>query len=61
METKRLLLFLFGCMALRYTVTYLAYRQYNLKALGTLALIAGIGILTIWYFNLRKTGAEVGG
>ena len=60
---KRYILFLFVCIGIRSLFVYLAktVNLKNLKLLGFLYLLFGIGILSIYIFDLRKTGREVGG
>jgi len=60
---KRYLLFLFVCIGIRSLFVYLAktVNLKNLKLLGFLYLLFGIGILSIYIFDLRITGREVGG
>jgi hypothetical protein len=61
-ETKRILLFLFGCMGTRLGLVWIAYRYPQLLApLGFLALIPAIGFMYIYANGLRKTGPEVFG
>ena len=61
-QTKRMLLFLIGCMGTRLSLVWLAYKfpQY-LKLMGFLALIPAIGFMYIYVNGLRKTGPEVFG
>lgn len=64
METKRVLLFLFGCILTRVAFAYIAYRYQNtvvLQVMGVFALIIATGFLVIWIGGYRKTGAEVFG
>jgi hypothetical protein len=60
---KRFLLFLFGCVGVRLLFVYLArvLSPENLRIMGYLALIPMIGFILIYWFDLRKTGAEVFG
>lgn len=62
-NTKRLLLFMFGCILVRSGLVVAArfLPQSYLKYMGILALIPAIGFLVIFSFNLRKTGAETFG
>jgi len=62
-EQKRIILFLFGCIALRCYFAYLAKTISNdyLPIMGYLALLPAIGFSIIYAFNLRKTGPEVFG
>lgn len=63
MNIQRALLFLFGCIGVRSFLVYLAYTvpQTILPYLGLLALLPAVGFATIYAFDLRKTGLEVGG
>jgi len=59
---KRFLLFLIGCMGVRFFLVYLAKTQLRiLKYLGYIAILPAIGFLSIFFGNLRTTGAEVFG
>ena len=62
---KRMLLFLIGCMGVRFGLAYLAYAYRNnalvLKVMGALALGPAIGFTVIFLGGYRKTGAEVFG
>ena len=60
---KRYLLFLIVCLGIRSLAVYLAKisNLQNLKLLGILYLLFGLGILTIFTFELRITGGEVNG
>ncbi len=59
---KRFFLFIFGCIGVRLFVVYLAKTQLKyLRYLGYLALFPAIGFFVIYFFGLRKTGAEVFG
>jgi hypothetical protein len=60
---KRFLLFIFGCITTRLILTVVVknLQPKYLQIAGYLGLILGIGFLTIYYYNLRKTGAEVFG
>lgn len=62
-KTKRIFLFLFGCIALRFYFVYLAKTIDNkyLPIMGWLALLPSIGFSLIYTFGLRKTGPEVFG
>lgn len=63
METKRLLLFLIGCIGTRFLFVYLAKHASpsNLRILGYLALLPAIGFTYIYFSGSRQTGAEVFG
>lgn len=61
-STKRLLLFLFGCMGARLGLAWLAYAfPAQLPLMGALALVPALGFFVIWAGDLRKTGPEVFG
>jgi hypothetical protein len=58
------LLFLIGCVPTRLLLTYLAYYLENspLKNIvGLLTMVIGLGFLTIYFKDLRKTGVETEG
>ena len=61
--TKRLLLFLIGCIGVRLLLVVVAKKSppKYLPYLGYLALLPAIGFFCIYAFGLRKTGAEVFG
>lgn len=57
-----LLLFLFGCIASRIAIAYIAYKYSNvLIYMAYIALMISFGFVTIYLFDLRKTGLEVSG
>lgn len=61
---KRNLLFLFGCIGSRLTITYISYVLSNhpdLAKIGYVAMLPAIGFIIIYLFGLRKTGVEVSG
>ncbi len=61
-KQKRILLFLCGCIVVRFYLVYLAkYYPTYLPLLGKLALLIGIGFLYLYFTNSRKTGPEVFG
>ena len=61
-KTKRMLLFLIGCMGMRSAFVWLAYAHpAYLPLMGAVAVIPVIGFLAIYFGGLRKTGAEVFG
>jgi len=61
-QTKRTLLFLFGCMGTRLSLVWVAYKFPEfLRTLGFIALIPAIGFMYIYANGLRKTGPEVFG
>ena len=60
---QRILLFLFGCITVRLLLVFIAKytdTQY-LPYLGIIALLPALGFITIYLFDLRKTGTEVFG
>jgi hypothetical protein len=60
---KRFLLFIFVCILTRLILTFVV-KKLQVKYLpiaGYIGLILGISFLTIYYYNLRKTGIEVFG
>jgi hypothetical protein len=63
METRRLLLFLFGCIGSRVALTYVAATAsptlLTYMAVGAAAI--AIGFTAIYLFGLRPTGPEVFG
>ena len=62
MNTKRVLLFLIGCMGSRLGFTWLAYSTPKLLfPLGIVGLTIASGFMYIWYNGLRKTGPETFG
>lgn len=62
-NTKRLYLFLFGCIGTRLTLTYLAkiLPTRYLKIMGLIALFPAIGFMYFFLSGTRKTGPEVFG
>ena len=60
---KRVVLFVFGCIATRLALVWAVARAPAswLPYLGALALIPAVGFATIYIGGLRKTGAEVFG
>ena len=58
---KRFLYFLLLCIPLRVLLVFLAsyLKGDNLKYLGIVALVIGLGFLIIYSLDLRKTGPEV--
>lgn len=62
-NTKRLLLFLFGCILVRLLLVYIAKNINSdyLPIMGIIALIISIGFMTIFILGLRKTGGETFG
>jgi hypothetical protein len=61
--TKRLLLFLIGCIGMRSLFAYAAKVTSVgwLRVMGWLALIPAVGLMYIYLTGARKTGAEVFG
>ena len=61
-DTKRLLLFLFGCMGTRLALVWAAYKYPGLlRPMGFFALAISIGFMYIFVNGLRKTGVETFG
>jgi len=61
--TKRLLLFLIGCIGMRSLFAYVA-KIANiglLRVMGWIALIPAVGFMYLYLTGARKTGAEVFG
>ena len=60
---KRFLLFIFGCVLTRLIITFIVknLKTNYLPIAGYIALIPAIGFLSIYFFNLRKTGLETFG
>ena len=60
---KRFLLFIFVCILTRLILTFVVkkLKPIYLPIAGYIGLILGISFLTIYYYNLRKTGIEVFG
>ena len=63
MQTKRLLLFLIGCIGLRTALVFIAkYGDKNMVfLLACVALMISLGFFTIYFTGIRKTGAETFG
>lgn len=61
--TKRILLFLFGCLVTRTILVVLAKKINNkyLPYLGVLSLIPALGFFIIFFGGFRKTGGETFG
>lgn len=60
---NRTILFLVGCIGVRLFITNLA-RTGSVKTreyIAYLAIAIALGFLSIWLFDLRKTGFEAGG
>jgi hypothetical protein len=62
-QHKRFLLFLIGCIGIRFYFVYLAKNSDGalLKNMGYLALLPAIGFTYIYLTGSRETGAEVFG
>lgn len=60
-ETKRILLFLLGCIPVRILLAVFAQNDIYAKYIAVLALIIGLGFWFIYLFDLRKTGGETFG
>jgi hypothetical protein len=60
---KRMLLFLIGCMGVRFLFVYIAKTvdEQKLKYMGYLALLPAIGFMLIYLTGSRKTGPETFG
>jgi hypothetical protein len=60
---KRFLLFIFVCILTRLILTFVVkkLKPIYLPIAGYIGLILGISFLTIYYYDLRKTGIEVFG
>lgn len=52
-------IFLYGCIPTRLALTLAA--KYNPKMISIVTALISIGFFTIYFFDLRKTGIEVGG
>lgn len=63
MDTKRMLLFLIGCIGTRLLFVYIAKISsvQVLKYMGYLALLPALGFMYIFLTGSRKTGPEVFG
>lgn len=62
--TKRFLLFLLGCIPLRFLLTYTASfipRVPNVKYMGIPAAMIGVSFFYLFFSGSRKTGPEVFG
>ena len=60
-ETKRIALFLIGCMGARSLLVYLAYKKSSRPYVALFATLVAIGFMYIFITGSRKTGAEVFG
>ena len=61
--TQRTILFLVGCLGLRFFLSYLAKTgsDKTRRYIAYVALVIAFGFMSIWLFDLRKTGFEAGG
>jgi hypothetical protein len=62
--TKRMILFLGGCIPTRLLLTFLVKTYYNsnlINYLGYITLMIGIGFFTVYFLGIRKTGLETDG
>jgi hypothetical protein len=60
--TKRNMMFLLGCIPVRILLAYIARTQITwLPIMAIPTFLISTGFLTIWFFGLRETGAEVFG
>lgn len=62
--TKRMILFLGGCIPARLILTFLAKAYYTSKYITFLGFIIsaiGLGFFTIYFLGIRKTGLETDG
>ena len=60
-ETKRIALFLIGCMGARSLLVYLAYQKSTRLYVALFAALVAIGFMYIYFTGSRKTGPEVFG
>jgi hypothetical protein len=60
---KRFLMFLIGCIGMRSLLVYIAANVSRtiLMYMGYVAIVIGLGFLTIYFGGLRKTGKETFG
>ena len=60
---KRYILFIFGCLIIRFLIVYLVSKvdKKYLPYLGYLGLIPAFSFMIIYLFGLRKTGRETFG
>lgn len=63
LTTKKLNLFLFGCIGTRTLLTILAYKIpiENLPIMGYIYIFMGFAFILNYIFKIRKTGIETGG
>jgi hypothetical protein len=59
---KRFILFLFGCIVIRFLFVYIAknYTKY-LSIMGFFAILISLGLFFVYFTNSRQTGREVFG
>ncbi len=60
-ETKRIALFLIGCMGARSLLVYLAYKKSTRRYVALFTALVAIGFMYIYLTGSRKTGPEVFG
>ncbi len=60
-ETKRIYMFLIGCMGARSLLVYLAYKQSTRFYVSLFTILVAIGFMYIYLTGVRKTGPEVFG
>jgi hypothetical protein len=60
-ETKRIVLFLIGCMGARSLLVYLAYQKSTRLYVALFTALVAIGFMYIFITGSRKTGPEVFG
>ncbi len=60
-ETKRIALFLLGCMGARSLLVYLAYKPSTRHLVSLFCIVVAIGFMYIYLTGTRKTGPEVFG
>jgi hypothetical protein len=60
-ETKRIALFLIGCMGARSLLVYLAYQKSTRLYASLFTSLVAIGFMYIYLTGSRKTGPEVFG
>ena len=60
-ETKRIALFLIGCMGARSLLVYLAYQKSTRLYVAVFTALVAIGFMYIYFTGSRKTGPEVFG
>ena len=60
-ETKRIYMFLIGCMGARSLLVYLAYKQSTRFYVSVFTILVAIGFMYIYLTGSRQTGGEVFG